>query len=429
MAFKPGHGPDSRSLADWTESQPLVKSWLSKKRPGTARKYGTSFRAYWIDHLSKSFKSVEDWVDRVKFAQSDPDFEKQTAWAKELEEYVTAQKLNERTRRGIASAVVSFLEPRIGRQNARNYKFTYATPEEKDSEEHESDSTTITYDDILAVFSKAKSNRDRALILTNLHGLGVGELVDFNEKWYQIYQVLKSRTPDARWKTKVEPVRVNLVRHKRNVKFYTMLTDDAIDALATLLDERESDLGRPLQSSDPLFVNYRNNPITEHRIQEQVRYLRDLATVPYPERIRPHEIGRDCFITLFALHHVGPFNAEGKSLPAEFCTGHTVDDLKYQKAAWTPKGEQQIREIFEQLRPELNLITRRGKETEIVKGTIDAEARRVLVDLIKMMKTANPVATGDIAEQALQLLEDQGITEAADRWSRRSLGNKSGDGK
>src|SRR2546426_1824249 len=168
MAFKPGHGSDTRSLKDWIEAEPMVKSWLSKKRPGTGRKYANAFRAYWIDHLSKSFKTLADWVDRVKFAQSDRDFEVQTSWAKEVESYVTSRKLSERTRRGIVAAVVSFLEMKIGRQMARNYRFVYGSPEEKDAEEHKSDTQTISYDDILAVFSKAKSNRDRALILTNL---------------------------------------------------------------------------------------------------------------------------------------------------------------------------------------------------------------------------------------------------------------------
>ena len=103
-------------------------------------------------------------------------------------------------------------------------------------------STTISYDDIQKLVHTAKSKRDTALILTNLSGLGVGEILDFNSKWFQIYKVLKSRLPDVRWKAAVKPVRVDLVRHKRNVKFYTMLVDDQIDALADLLDEREAGL-------------------------------------------------------------------------------------------------------------------------------------------------------------------------------------------
>ena len=133
-----------------------------------------------------------------------------------------------------------------------------------------------------------------------------------------------------------------------------------------LLEEREKEIGRPLTEQDPLFVNYRNQPITTHRIQEQLRNHRGNAPVLHPEDIKTHEIGRDCFITLFALHHIGPTNAKGKSLPAEFCTGHTIDDLKYNKAAWTTNGERELREIFESLRPELNLITHRGSETQLL---------------------------------------------------------------
>jgi hypothetical protein len=222
-----GHGNDPRTLTEWREAEPLVDAWLSKKRPSTARKYGEDFRAYWLDHLSQRFKSIEEWLDAVKKAQFQPDFKVQTAWAKELESYILSKKISYKTRAKIAAAVMSFLEPRIGKQNARNYKFTFGTPEEIDSELHKSDSTTVSYDDVATVLSVAKSTRDRALILVNLHGLGVAEICEFNKNWYQLYDVLKSRTPEVRWKTKVDPVRVNLIRKKKHVKFYTLLTDDS----------------------------------------------------------------------------------------------------------------------------------------------------------------------------------------------------------
>ncbi|HEV2119986.1 MAG TPA: tyrosine-type recombinase/integrase [Candidatus Bathyarchaeia archaeon] len=420
-----GHGSDPRTVKEWRASEPLVETWLSKKRPGTARKYGEDFRAFWLDFLSQRYKSIEEWLDAVKKAQYERDFEIQTAWAKDLEAYILARKISHKTRAKIASAVMSFLEPRIGKHNARNYKFTFGTPEEVDAEAHESDTETIDYHDIAKLAHAAKSKRDKALVLVNISGLGVGEILSFNSRWFQIYDLLKSRKPIDRWQTRIEPVRIDLVRKKKNVKFYTFLLDDAIDALAVLLEQRETETSRSLTEKDPLFVNYKNEPITEQRIQEQFRYLRENASLEHPERFHPHEIGRDTLITLFANHHIGPFNSKGKSLPAEFCCGHTIDDLKYNKSAWTPKGEQQLREIFESLRPELNLITHRGKEIEILKGTIDLQARRALVEMVKMLKTEPPETTGDTAEQILQLLEEQGITEAANRWSRRRIGDRS----
>ena len=79
-----GHGNDPRTLKEWRAAEPLIDSWLAKKREGTARKYGEDFRAYWIDHLSRLFKSIEHWLDSVKKAQFEKDFEIQTGWAKEL---------------------------------------------------------------------------------------------------------------------------------------------------------------------------------------------------------------------------------------------------------------------------------------------------------------------------------------------------------
>jgi hypothetical protein len=69
-----GHGKDRRTLKEWRAAEPLVDAWLSKKRPGTARKCGEDFRAYWLDHLSHRYKSIEDWLDAVKKAQFQPDF-------------------------------------------------------------------------------------------------------------------------------------------------------------------------------------------------------------------------------------------------------------------------------------------------------------------------------------------------------------------
>ena len=401
-----GHGSDPRTMKEWRADESLVDAWLAKKRQGTARKYGEDFRAFWLDHLSQRHKSIEEWLDAVKKAQFEPDFELQTAWAKDLEKYILAKKISHKTRAKIVSAVQSFLEPRIGKQMARNYKFTFGTPEEIDAEAHESDYETIDYSDIARLAHAAKNRRDKALLLVNLCGLGVGEIVGFNERWFQIYDVLKTRKPSDRWQTRVEPAKVVLLRKKKNVKFYTFFLDDAIDALADLLDKREADMGRPLTEKDYLFINNQGEPITTHRIQEQFHYLRDNAKLEHPERFHAHEMGRDTFITLFANHHIGPYNTKGKSLPAEFSTGHQIDDYKYNKAPWTAKGEANLREIFQQLRSELNIITHRGKEIEVVKVVEDVKARKVLVELLKMLKTADPTITGDIAQEALRLLED-----------------------
>src|SRR5438876_721787 len=133
--FKSGHGSDERTIDAWIESEPTVNSWFAKIRPSTGKKYAMSLRAYWLDHLSHRYRTMEDWLSVVKKQQFEHDFEVQTAWARELEEFITKRKVDEHTRRCMVCAVQSFLQPRIGKQNARNYKFTYATAEERDSEE------------------------------------------------------------------------------------------------------------------------------------------------------------------------------------------------------------------------------------------------------------------------------------------------------
>jgi len=81
-------------MKEWRADESLVDAWLAKKRQGTARKYGEDFRAFWLDHLSQRHKSIEEWLDAVKKAQFEPDFELQTAWAKDLEKYILAKKIS-----------------------------------------------------------------------------------------------------------------------------------------------------------------------------------------------------------------------------------------------------------------------------------------------------------------------------------------------
>ncbi len=399
--FPSGHGSVTANLQQWTKDNPVLQVLVTKKKPGTARKYLGALRTYWADVLSKQFGAFSDWVDSVKKAQSERDFETQTAWAKEVEEWVLSHsEWDSRTRRGYVAAVQSFLELKIGRQNARNYKFTYESVEEKENgEPAESDTTTVDYDEIRQLVNSTKSKRDKALVLTILSGLGAGEFLDLNRKWFSIYEVLKSRTPEIRWKEEIEPVRIPngdknsyLIRKKRNVKFYTMLVDDQIDALADLLEERESQLGRRLTKDDSLFVTTRGKPMSDHRAQEQVRDLRKESGIEKPERLRIHEMGRDTLQTLLGNLEL----KERERNYGEFCLGHTVDPLKYDKSPWTADGENGIRELFRKLRPRLNLITKRGEpKLEVIKEVVDPIARKQNELLLAILE-ANGLLTPEL---------------------------------
>jgi hypothetical protein len=408
LGFKIGHGPITVDLNTWVKANPILQV-LTKKRGGTSRKYLNAIRVYFADFLNSKFSSVEDWIESVKRDQASDDFEVQTRWASDLEQWVLSHSgWNERTRRGYVAAIQSFLEYKIGRQNARNYKFSYQTETERENRGiAESDRTTVDYTEIRRLVHSAKSKRDRALVLTVLSGLGVGEFLDFNRKWYTIYSMLKSRTPKTRWKEELlEPVRVPgipdgrerkecyLLRRKRNVPFYTFLVDDQIDALADLVDEREAEIGRPLTKDDPLFVTTWGESMTDHRAQEQIRYLREQSEIDKPERLKIHEMGRDTLQTLIGNMEL----KERERNYGDFVLGHTIDPLKYDKNPWTSSGEKGISDLFEKLRPTLNLITKRGEpKTEIVKEIIDPVARNQNELLLGIVKQAG-LLTPEILE-------------------------------
>jgi hypothetical protein len=404
--FPVGHGSITAETFQWAKENPVLNILVAKTKPTTARKYLGALRTYWADVLSKNFATFADWVESVKKAQREPDFEDRIAWAREVEKWILSHpEWTAQTRRGYVVGIQAFLEHKIGKESARNYPFSYETPEEKENgESSESDTTTVDYDEIRQLVHTAKSKRDKALVLTILSGLGASEFLDFNRKWFSIYEVLKSRTPQKRWKDEIEPVRIpkgdlkaHLVRKKRGVQFYTFLVDDQIDALADLVEERESQMGRPLTKEDALFVtNWRVHkpdcpvltskssqryekcecpfdPMSDARAQEQIRYLRAESGVKNPERLRIHEMGRDTLQTLLGNLELKPREKNY----GDFVLGHTVDPLKYDKSPWTADGENAIRELFTRLRPTLNLITKRGEsKTEIIKELVDTKARK-----------------------------------------------------
>ncbi len=53
------------------KENPALEKLVTKKKPGTARKYLGGLRTYWVDVLSKKFGSFTAWVESVKKDQSE----------------------------------------------------------------------------------------------------------------------------------------------------------------------------------------------------------------------------------------------------------------------------------------------------------------------------------------------------------------------
>jgi len=221
----------------------------------------------------------------------------------------------------------------------------------------------LTLEEIRTLVNEA-STRDKAIILSQVSGgLGVGEFLRFAENWKKY---------EADIKRKTVPLRINMVRPKTKVSYWTLLWDDAVDALNVLLSEREREEGHNPES---LFVKQaysgtvRSNrrTIEETDIQQEIRRLADRTgleptrkptdgTKPF-YRIRPHNF-RDYFKTACE-------NSEVPDSISEFALGHEVDELQYNQFQKTEEGKKRILLNLQKVRPKVNIITGRGfKQTE-----------------------------------------------------------------
>jgi integrase len=218
----------------------------------------------------------------------------------------------------------------------------------------------------------------KAIFLTQLQGgIGVSEIIYFSKHAYKYIEAIKSR--------KV-PLKIALIRSKTvnngGQSYWTLVWDDAVDALANYLKERETDFGL-ITKENPLFLNRYGKPITTADIQLEMKRLREWTgleknvTGKRTYRFRPHEF-RDTFKTWTANKHV-------RDIVSEFMMGHEVDANQYNKFAKTTDREKGIIEEMESVRPELNVLTNRGQKAELItaqKAELE-QIKKVLKVLLK----------------------------------------------
>jgi integrase len=342
----------SHDLSDWVKANPTVQAWHSKKKKGsknTAETYATMLSRYWKESLSpRGYKNLGQWVEEVKEQQLSRDVSVKRQWGLDLENYLFSTKLMGGSRFVLTQAVKSYL---LEQTELASYEFSYQDKAEKIAERKaKAEQEPLKIEEIRTLIARAKP-RDRAIILTMVSGgLGVGEFVQFAADWKKYSKAIQS---------KQVPIRIDITRPKTGVSYWTLLWDDAVDALEALLRERAG--------KEPLFVNQRKNPITEDDIQWVVRWMANKTGLDPSRgklidaikgtkpayRIRPHEF-RDYFKTACE-------NSEVPNSISEFCLGHTVDPLEYNKFSRTDEGKERIRKALSKVRPKLNIITTRGE--------------------------------------------------------------------
>ena len=88
-------------------------------------------------------------------------------------------------------------------------------------------------EDLKALYSQCRTPRDRALLLSLIHGFGLSEWIDFANSWHKY----KADIEDGAVPLRIDiPYRSKTLR-KTKVDSYTFLWDDAVEDLKTLLEE------------------------------------------------------------------------------------------------------------------------------------------------------------------------------------------------
>jgi integrase len=342
---------------------PLVKEWyteLSRNRKTTADLYAQAVYSYWNSSIKTlGFATVDQWLSDIKLEQKSEDIKTKRRWATNLLHFFdtyksarTGQPLTTATRTVWVSAIKSFLLFHLG-ELAEPSKWVLSSADQQRAEQIEKEETKpLEMDEIKRLYSECRTKRDRAIFLTFMSGFGMAEWLQFSSQWFRYYPSIK---------TKSIPTKVTVKRQKTGVTYAVFLWDDAVNALAELVDDRERELGRALAESDALFINQFGKPVKDFVVSNMIRELADRSGVdPSVEgkvsyRVRPHEVGRDTFKTQCALARI-PDDV------SEYLIGHEIDQYQYNRFHKTTDGQKIIVQEVSKLRPVLNIVTGRGTE-------------------------------------------------------------------
>ncbi len=386
-----------------------VKQWNAKKAlkaEGTAKGYLVYLNNYWTRVLSSSFKTIDEWTAQVQQEQDSKDINIRRKWATDLEAFInsyvspmTKRPLSASGKNQVIASVTSYLHHCLG-DKLESYDFELGTKAERMAElRRKEDVAPVEIHEVKRLYNEAQSHRDKAIVSMILSGgCGVAEVMQFADEWYKYVSDIRE--------TKV-PVRINVTRPKTMQSYTHFLWDDCVDDLKELLLERERDLGRPITSSDSLFVTQTGKPIDTKEIQRVFRRLADRSGLEPKDknkvsyRIRPHEVGKDLYRTQLALARVP------KDI-AEYLTGHVVDGNAYNKYHKLPEGQALIAKEAAKLRPLLNLRTGRGR------ADTDKDTRLIAAE--ELLKSVFP----DLWEKYEIKVRTLTVDEAL-RWIRESI--------
>jgi len=180
-------------VQEWVEAEPKVQEWtnaLANRAKSTGKNYSRLLYLYWTrNQRFRAFKSTAQWLDEVREQQDSRDIQARRAWGKELEAFNLSYKgksgsFTSKSQNNLRATVLSFFKFHIG--EVESYDFTLGTHDQLVEEARQREAETPpTREDLKALYNQCRTNRDRAILLSLIHGFGLSEWLDFVNNWYQ----------------------------------------------------------------------------------------------------------------------------------------------------------------------------------------------------------------------------------------------------
>ncbi|MGA3406056.1 MAG: hypothetical protein ABSD49_10035 [Candidatus Bathyarchaeia archaeon] len=242
----------------------------------------------------------------------------------------------------------------------------------------------LTFQQVTQIIQHAKP-RDQAVFLVMFQGMLDGERFEIFNTNPEIQEQLLAHLDQKKYD---EPFKIEFPFGRKNNHrpFHTYIYKDAQEALANYFEKFRGSRPKP---GEPLILARFNKPMRKQGIRTafitiatQLKY-RQLRTGAKNKRtgVAPHEAFRDVVRTM--LHTRG--KQDGFDLDvAEFCMGHTVDPMNYDKFS---EDAEYIRKQIAIASKYLNILSNESMEQKDLWTTLIESAKKDPAGSIKFIKT------------------------------------------
>jgi len=319
-------GPVKAEMRLLVEGSPAVNTWMRRlNSKETQEKFLFLFVRYfqWIKEKGH-FITPDAMLDHKQTAVNDKE---RFYHISLVEDYLLDAKLPMIQQKSVYVAVRSFYKHNKAALPSYPLKFKNNTLKAVVQE-------PITLDEVRRLLENAKPREKATFLIMLQGGLDRATFAEcFNmQAWPQICKQLGSETSDN-WDLSKAPVRIDLVRVKTGIQYYTFMSTDALVALQAWMNIRQSLTGQPMRNGEPIFITSQRTPVTKEMLSSlfnrlainvglEVRKYGRPSEVRY--RFHAHEL-RDTFRTACTV--------AGIAYPVcEFLIGHEIDKLHYDKS-------------------------------------------------------------------------------------------------